>query len=51
MDTTAKSCVLSVNVDANIASDVELEFEETKKRYLGTYSANTSKLEIFDKLV
>ncbi|XP_026318872.1 juvenile hormone-binding protein-like [Hyposmocoma kahamanoa] len=39
MDTAAKSVVLSVNVDVNIASNVELEFEKTKKIYSGTYSA------------
>lgn len=51
MDTTAKSVVLSINVDANIASNVEFEYEKIKKKFPGTYSTNGSKLDQFDKLV
>lgn len=51
MDTSAKSVVLSVNVDVNIASNIELDYEQTKKKYSGTYSAHGSKSAPFDLLV
>lgn len=41
-DTVAKSAVFATTVDVNIVSDVEVDFEETNKKYSGTYIASGS---------
>lgn len=51
MDIVAKSVVLSIDVDVNIASNVEFEYEETKNKYPGTFSINGSKSDAPNKSV
>lgn len=43
MDTVAKSIAFTVTMDVDIASDVEIEYMETKKKFTGTHTARGSK--------
>lgn len=43
MDTVTKSVEFTVTMDVNTASDVEIEYEETKKKFTGTYTTTSSK--------
>ncbi|XP_026319225.1 juvenile hormone-binding protein-like [Hyposmocoma kahamanoa] len=40
MDTLAKSIVFTVTSDISTASDVEVEYEETKKKFTGTHTGS-----------
>lgn len=47
IDTQVNSIIIAVIFDVNVDSDIEVEYEDTKKKYTGTYTANGSKSKLF----